>query len=308
MRAERLLVLVLTRRCDQRCAHCPQAFSDRDMTPETLDAALRGLRPLLAEPARVKLFGGEPLLRADLAERAVDLLAALAPGTPVELPTNGRRLPAAAGFLARRPEVEVFVSRPAAAGAALPGAVHNFLIPPGEEPARTARRFLDARRRGFVRFNVLPAYFVAWTPGQLEGLDAAFGAVAGVLRRLAGAGRAVEVVNVLRKGSTPLYNDGLTVDVDGTVFASNLVLAEAAAPWRDRLRLGRVEEPESLRERPAWDPERVMKESFPEDVLASTRAVDAALTRFCRGLESGRLSLSRPGCGARPGGGPSIAR
>lgn len=308
VRRERLLVLVLTRRCDRRCAHCPQSFSDLDMEPAVLDAAVRGLRPLLAEPARVKLFGGEPLLRADLAERAVDLLAATAPGTPVELPTNGRNLPGAAGFLARRPEVEVFVSRPLALGGRLRGAVHNFLLPPGESPERTARRFMDARRRGYKRFNFLPAYFTAWTPERLKGLDASFDLLASIVRRLSAAGRPVEVVNLSRQGSTPLYNDGLTVDADGTVYASNLVLAEAVFPRRERLRLGRVEEPGLLRESPPSTPEEVLRDSFPEEVLRATRAADAALTRFCLSLEESPVSPSRTGCGARSGGGTSFAR
>jgi hypothetical protein len=308
VRRERLLVLVLTRRCDRRCAHCPQSFSDLDMEPGTLDAAVLGLRPLLAEPARVKLFGGEPLLRADLAERAVDLLAATAPGTPVELPTNGRRLPGAAGFLARRPEVEVFVSRPLTLGGRLPGAVHSFLIPPGEPPARTARRFMDARRRGYRRFNFLPAYFTAWTADQLKGLDEAFAQLSAILGRLSAAGRPVETVNLTRQGSTPLYNDGLTVDADGTVYASNLVLAGAVAPRRERLRLGRVEEPELLREFSPSSPDEVLRDSFPAEVLQATRSADAALTRFCLSLEKSPVSPARTGCGARSDGGTSFAR
>ena len=105
-----------------------------------LDAALDGLLPRLASPARVKLFGGEPLLRPDLVERAINRLATLAPGTAVELPTHGKGLPAVESLLARHPEVEVFVSRPHPWAARLRGVVHNFLIPPGEAPVRGLSR------------------------------------------------------------------------------------------------------------------------------------------------------------------------
>ena len=254
------------------------------MSPAVLDAALEGLLPLLAAPARVKLFGGEPLLRPDLVERALDVLAARAPGTPVELPTHGGGLAAAASILARRPELEIFVSRAVPAAARLPGVVHNFLIPPGEAPARTARRFFDARRLGFTRFNLLPAYFTLWTPAQLEGLRSSFAGLRAAVGRLAAAGRPVEIVNLKRRGATPLYNDGLVVDADGEVYSSNLALAAAVAPRRGRLRLGRAEEPEGLAARPEADAETVMADSFAAGVLASTRAADAALTEFCRGL------------------------
>ncbi|HAZ06992.1 MAG TPA: hypothetical protein DCZ01_00395 [Elusimicrobia bacterium] len=255
------------------------------MEEGTLDAALEGLLPSLAEPACVKLFGGEPLLRPDLVRRVLERLATLAPGIAVELPTHGGGLPQVADLLSRRPEVEVFVSRPDPRAARLPRVVHNFLIPPGEAPAKTARRFLDARRRGFVRFNFLPAYFVFWTPEQLAGLSAAFAALRIALTRLADAGLPVEVVNRSRTGSTPLYNDGLVVDTDGEVYASNLVLAEAVRPRRGLLRLGHVRSPRRLLARAPADPGQVLAASFPAEIVASTHSADAELTAFCRGLQ-----------------------
>lgn len=284
MRSERLLVLVLTRRCDRNCGYCPQGFDDADMPEGVLDAAIDGLLPRLAAPARVKLFGGEPLLRPDLVRRALDRLAAVAPGTPVELPTHGKGLPAVEALLARHPEVEVFVSRPHPWAARLRGIVHNFLIPPGEAPAMTARRLAMARRLGYTRFNFLPAYFVAWSPAQLEGLTAAFSGLAMVLRRWSAAGRPAEVVNLARRGTTPLYNDGLVVDADGEVYGSNLILADAVRPHRRRLRLGDVLNCARLASRPVADAAQVLDDSFSPGILASTRAVDAALTAFCLGL------------------------
>lgn len=283
MRNEKLLVLVLTRRCERRCGYCPQSFDDADMSEGVLDASL-DLLPRLSGPVRLKLFGGEPLLRPDLVKRALSRAAVLSPGISVELPTHGKGLPAIAALLARMPQVEVFVSRPDPLAARLRGVVHNFLIPPGEAPASTARRLLLARKRGYDRFNFLPAYFVPWTPAQLAGLTRCFSAVRLVLDRWAKAGKPAVVVNLSRVGSTPLYNDGLVVDTDGEVYNSNLILAAAVRPHRGRLRLGRVLEPEGLTARPSADATQVLRDSFPADVLASTRAVDAELTAFCRGL------------------------
>lgn len=287
MRPERLLVLVLTRRCDRACGYCPQTVEDSDMAVSTLDAALEGLLPRMRAPARVKLFGGEPLLRPDLVERAIERLAKAAPEAAVELPTHGGGLPAVAGLLARSPRVEVFVSRPDPAAARLPGAVFSMLLTPGEAPAACARRLALARRAGFSRFNLLPAYFVAWTARQLSGLETSLAGLRLVFERWAADGRPAELVNLRRQGSTPLYNDGLVVDTDGKVYSSNLVLASALGPRRGRLLLGEVGAPESLAARPQSDAARVLEESFPPEVLASTRAVDAALTRFCLAAREG---------------------
>ncbi|MBI2384853.1 MAG: hypothetical protein HYV14_02450 [Elusimicrobia bacterium] len=286
MRSERLLVLVLTRRCERRCGYCPQSFDEADMSEGVLDAALDGFLPRLASPPRVKLFGGEPLLRPDLVTRALERIAALAPGTAVELPTHGKGLPAVEALLARRPEVEVFVSRADPLAARLPGVAHNFLIPPGESPAAAVRRLALARKRGYSRFNFLPAYFVPWTPAQVEGLTRCFAAIRLALSRWAGAGRPVEVLNLARTGTTPLYNDGLVVDTDGEVYNSNLILAAAVRPHRRRLRLGDVLNAERLASRPAADAAQVLADAFPPGVLASTRSVDAELTAFCRALGS----------------------
>lgn len=306
MRSENLLVLVLTRRCDRRCGFCPQAFDDADMSEATLDAALGGLLPLLARPARVKLFGGEPLLRPDLASRAVEAVARLRPGTRVELVTHAGGLDAVESLLRLHPEVELYASRPDPRAARVPGAVHNLLIAPGEEPASVARRLGQARLRGFARFNFLPAYFVCWTPEQRRGLDAGFAAARAVLGRLAAAGRPAEVVNLSRRGTTPLYNDGLVVDADGEVYASNLVLAAPARAHRERLRLGSVAAPDRLAPRPPEEPEAVLARAFAPEILESTRAADAALTRFCRSLEAEPLSPGPRGRGARSDGGPSV--
>lgn len=284
MRTESLLVLTLTRRCDRRCGFCPQEFAERDMSEAVLDAALEGLLPRLAAPRRLKLFGGEPLLRPDLAARALERAARLAPEAPVELNTHGGGLAEAEGLLSRHPRLELFVSRPLPEAARVPGAVHNFLLPPDETLPRTIERFLAARAAGFTRFNFLPAYFTAWTPPALALLRARFEALRRLLAVKDSLGRRAEAVNPGRRGSTPLYNDGLVVDVDGEVYSSSLVLTAAVGPRRGDLRLGSVAAPEFLAAEPPASAAGLMAEAFPPPVIASTFAVDAELTGFCRAL------------------------
>ena len=251
MRTESLLVLTLTRRCDRRCGFCPQDFAERDMSEGVLDAALEGLLPRLAGPRRVKLFGGEPLLRPDLVERALDAAARLAPGAPVELNTHGGGLAAAAAVLARHPEVELFVSRALPEAARHPRAVLNFLLRPEESLPRTVERFLGAREAGFARFNFLPAYFTPWPPGALAGRRARIAALRRLLAALKARGRPAEAVNLGRIGSAPLYNDGLVVDVDGQVFFSCLVFVVVVLLRREAQRQGTVAAPERLAAGPA---------------------------------------------------------
>lgn len=254
------------------------------MSEAVLDAAIAGLLPRLARPRRVKLFGGEPLLRPDLAARALESIRRLAPGTPVELNTHGGGLAEVRELLARHPEVELFVSRPIHEAGRIPRAVYNFLLTPDESLARTVERFLAARAAGFARFNFLPAYFTVWTPAALAGLRARFEAIRRLLAVLDARGLPAETVNLERFASTPLYNDGLVIDVDGEIYSSSLVLTAAVAPRRELLRLGSVSFPELLAPEPAATAASLLAEAFPPEVTASTLAVDAELTAFCRGL------------------------
>jgi hypothetical protein len=282
MRGERLLVLVLTRRCDRRCGFCPQRFADADMPAAVLDAAVAELLPRLAGPARVKLFGGEPMLRPDLVARALDAVARAAPSAAIELSTHGGALASGPGPLDGRPNLEVFASRPIPAAGRLPRSALNVLLSPGESPAATAARVARGRAAGFSRFNFLPAYFTLWSPRELAVLRVRFAAARRALEKLAERGRPAEVVNLSRESTTPLCNDGLVVDADGEVYASNLALFEAAAPRRAELRLGRVGG--RLARAPRRTAAAVMADCYPPEVLESTRRVDALLDEFCRDL------------------------
>lgn len=281
----RRLTLALTRRCNLRCGFCPQAFFERDMPPELLDAALAGLLPAAQAGASVRLFGGEPLLAFPAVRRAVAAVSRLAPGLRVELPTNGILLDErVAALLRRHPEVEVALSRPAARARALPNVVFNVLLAPGEPAQRAVARAGRLALAGYRSLNFLPAYFVRWTAAELGELSRTFSGLATLLWRLKRRGVRVRVVNRERLAAVPLYGDGFCVDVDGSVYASSLALAAAAAPAAAALRLGRV----GGRLRRAPPPEtlsRALEACWPADVLEATAAADAALTHFVHALD-----------------------
>lgn len=267
------------------------------MAPDVLDAAIAGLLPRLSSSPRVKLFGGEPMLRPDLVARALDAIAQAAPRVVVELSTHGGALTAGPGPLASRPRLEVFASRPLPAAARLPGAVLNILLAPGESVVTTVARVARGRAAGFRRFNFLPAYFTRWSGADLALLHERFAATRRMLEKLAERGDRVEVVNLSRISTTPLYNDGLVVDSDGEVYSSNVMLAAAVAPRKSELRLGHVGGP--LAPEAGAKSADVVARSVPRDVLAATFAADALLSQFCRDLDA--VGLGRRAAG---GGGP----
>jgi len=92
----RTVDLMLTTRCDLRCAYCDQQRRrPRTMGPEVLDAAIRQLVSSRLDHPRLTLYGGEPLLAARLVRHALDRVREWAPphmNPEVHIVTNGTRL------------------------------------------------------------------------------------------------------------------------------------------------------------------------------------------------------------------------
>ena len=72
------LQLMLTRRCQLRCKYCPVVKKNLDMDERVLKQAINLLFTSNQENLRLDFTGGEPLLRFDLLEKAVEYSKALA--------------------------------------------------------------------------------------------------------------------------------------------------------------------------------------------------------------------------------------
>ncbi len=268
------------------------------MDAAVVDGAIAQLLPKLPRPRRLKLFGGEPLLRPDLVARAIDAARRVDRDAVVELSTRERGLGALTGKVRGAAGVEIFAGSPRFEARLFPRAVLNVLLAPGEGAVETAARVLRARAAGFSRWNLLPAYLTRWRRDERDALRRRFSGVRLVLEKLARRGDFVEVVNLKRTSSVPLFNDGWVVDADGAVYSSNLALTVAARAHKRRLYLGRVgggletASPDGARE--------VLRRSFPEDLLADTFAVDGILGGFCRELREAGLGEAAADRQARP--------
>lgn len=277
------LVLVVTRECNLRCGFCPVALGPERMSRATARRALDFYLEKSAAPV-VKFFGGEPLLRFGLIRECVEAVRAR-----FRLPTNGLLLDdSAVSFLERHPEVEVSVSRVQDPGRLrrLPNLCVNVPIPP-EAVARLPRYFAGLLRQGFRRFNFLPSYYRAWPQEALSRLADSLKAVARLIALGWDRELPIRVRNLEIYGPVPLFNPGWVVDCSGDVYTSNMALTGVFSGLRERLRLGHVRRPGSLR----WDRARTPRRSWwasclSPDAVASTEAVDRELTGFVTALRA----------------------
>jgi sulfatase maturation enzyme AslB (radical SAM superfamily) len=311
---------VLTHDCNLRCRYCHE-IKDPARMPAAI--AMRALdvyaaaRP--AEP-RIKLFGGEPTLNADVLTAVLGRARAAIPGVRFELTTNGTLVDESLlDAILARGDVELHVSLDGAPAhhdenrrvhlplaASSGGSVHAAAtrLAPRLSAARaivnltiapwTAASVDDDLAHllslGFRRFNLLPAYYLAWTDDELASLRRSFEAIE---RRVLASWRGadpIELTNVDVQAMYTFFNDGLVVDCDGDVFQTNLFLWRPFDSLRPRLRRGHIaDDPATWRPHPpAADVDRWIRETATATTLGATAAVDRELTRLCERLISRR--------------------
>jgi sulfatase maturation enzyme AslB (radical SAM superfamily) len=308
VRAERwrnALILVVTRRCDLRCAYCPTVKTgEPDLTP---DDARRAMALFVARyrGGDAKLFGGEPLLVPDVVRAAVE---AAPPEVSVYLSTNGTHLDEDwIAWLHAHPTVTLTLSldgeardhdglrrgAPSHAGvvALLPKLLRlpRFVVTQTIAPStagRAAANFRYLRELGVRRFNLLPGYYIPWKAEQLAALRASFAEIASQFEAAWAAGERLYLRNLFVRAPVAFYNTGFVVDSDRRIYANNLILAGNLDHLRERFTLGTLDNPpDSAALTSAGEAAGTfLRDTLGARVMESTAAADAALTALCNRL------------------------
>jgi len=305
------LILTVTRACNLRCTYCPTA---KDGWPSlSASDAIRGLE-LFAERGGgvVKLFGGEPLLEPEVVRAAMDRAADLPQIQRVYLSTNGLPLtPEWLDYLRGYPKAVLTISMDGAPAdhrnhrralgdvpdaydhvisllpelRTVPRVVVTQTIPPSTA-ARAAENFEHLLGLGFWRFNFLPGYYIRWQADRVRELRASFAAIRERIEAKWTSGERLYVRNLFTLQPTPFFNTGMVIDSDATIHPSNVGLSGALDDLRGQTQAGTLDDPPSERvlAAKAREVNRLLEERLPPRVWASTQAVDAELTHFCRAL------------------------
>ena len=305
------LALVVTRRCDLDCAYCPVEKGPLDLSTDAAGAAVR--RHAEAGGSLVRITGGEPTLVWPAVMAVLDeVRAARAAGSDlqVEICSNGLGLDEERIQQLDRPWIRVVISvdgtpatQRSAGRAPVPQldrllALDNLWVTQTIAPDQASNlldNFWYLWALGVRRFNLLPVYYRTWSAAQLQALDEGLDGVADILAPRLRTGEA-RLRNLERHGVVPLFNDDITVDADGQVYRTNLVLADRLTkPLLEQLR-GSPRPPPlpaDLREQ--------LEGLLTPAVRRSNRRVDSSLDRFVA------LLTAPPQTAAAPGRGPTGA-
>lgn len=260
------MMLMLTYACQLRCGYCEVLKTPRSISWKNLRAAMDLLFTGEREYLQMRYFGGEPLLRFDLLQRAIEYAESrqARDGKRVRhmISTNGLLLDEKKlAWLSGR-DVEIMMSldgaaatqrrqRPAADGRSVYPVlranlralqrsgclyfINMVVVPGGHERAREDLRFLASL--GVSRVQICYQVVTHWDAGQRAGLLA-------VIEEAVRAGRkagGMEILNLNNECEPVMLSDEILVDTDGTIVLNGAVFLERGLPrMREPLRLGRL--------------------------------------------------------------------
>jgi len=223
----RNLQLMITRRCQLRCAYCPVVKGGADMPRDVVEAAVDLLLTSRQESLRLDFSGGEPLLRVDEVRRAAERLlrgaGRLDRRADFYLVTNGFELSATVARQLAELGFRVELS--------LDGEpdLHNrskIPVEPGLDAYRATRRALDAALAEGLDHTVV----MVATPETVDALGRSFEHV------LACGARSIDVNYAIgRRWQGPALEaflqalEGIVRDHEARIAAGSLILGNLSS-------------------------------------------------------------------------------
>lgn len=300
------LILIITYRCNMTCDYCHVDKSNESMSLDTAIAAIDKFLDLDMPGARIRLFGGEPLLEYALVEKIIHYISASGSKAQIDLTTNAHLLNEdRILFFKDTQRMELIVSLDGSEDThkthrhnqdgdsykwlALHGGVLssmfsvtvNKVVSPKTAGA-LAEDFLFIARGGFNRINLLPAYFVHWDDERISVLRKNLSSVDEIIGVFQKNGRSIEIKNLYNTGEYPLFNTGVVVDTDGTVYETNLMMHRLVYPHRKLLSCGTVKK--KRRYPSVMTTEQMIEKYIPQEIIMQTKKVDQVLSEFTSNL------------------------
>lgn len=311
------LILIITRDCNLRCDYCGIDKKKIQISKRVAEKAtllyLDYIKSSGAGEAKIRFFGGEPLLQWSLIKDVIKLAKKETAKNNLtikfDLTTNGLLLNAEKiMFFRKNPEIELIISLDGDSLSqnrnrnffgksdsykniynfrrelsALPNITVNMVIAPNQA-RKFHKNFTHIYDLGFKRFNFLPAYFVFWPKEGLKFLKNGFSEILQLIKN----GGDISVKNLEISGEAPFFNQGFVVDCDGSIYHTNIFLSKHFEGLSDGLQKGNILDDELivLSGRKTGDTTKLIKNNTNPKLYYSTLKADGVLSNFVLKLKN----------------------
>lgn len=288
---EDYLTLILTLRCNLNCSFCPIEKKNLSLDLKTAQGAIDFFISSGGNSKKIKLFGGEPLLKFNLIKDIVSYSDSKAKKSGKEtkfiITTNGLLLDEKILNFLKENKIGLILSshhfkkinkNVASQIIDFPEVSLNIDIPP-EKVQNLYSEFVDFYEKGIKKFNLLPVYYVFWNNKKIEILKKEFKKISDFYSRHPD----IRFLNEGLIGEVPLFNSCYTVDPEGNIFTSNIILFKEFKNLKNLFFLGNVFKNRNIKENQASLKE-IIEKKIDRRIYKSTLAVDEALSDFVGSL------------------------
>ncbi len=296
------LTLILTLRCNLNCSFCPITKKNISLDFGIAKKAIVFFLSLKGNSKKIKFFGGEPLLEFNLLKKILLYSKVKARKLNKEikffLTTNGVLLNNGMLNFLKNQNIKLTLSSHCLKKINkkilnqvidLPKVCLNMDILP-EKVGDLYSDFINFYRQGFRKFNLLPAYYVFWPENIIKILKQE-------LKKIQDFSLQHPEINFANRkltGEVPLFNSCYTLDPEGNLFGSNIILSKQFEKFKNLLLLGNVKNPakgEARQRRQKIGIEfpvsltKLVEKTLNKRILKSTLKADEILNEFVNSMK-----------------------
>lgn len=300
------LILVVTYRCNLDCTYCPTAKKNKTIDKKIAYNAVDFYFKSQENPQRIKFFGGEPVMEKDILKDIIEYIRKKDQDIKIELTTNGLLLKE--GFLDYLFQKNVSVSvsidgdkktqisqrkgmteedyddlmkkiSPYSSETTL-----NTVVTP-----ETVDNFFEniryLHKKGFKNFNLMPAAFIYWSEENIEKLRDQLTLISNFIQ----LNSDINIKNLNTNSDFILFNSGLVVDTDGSVFFANNNMVNYFQDYLEELKIGTVGcdlFANIKKEKERNKIKEIIESKIDEKILESNRKIDRAITEFVNKIKN----------------------
>jgi len=250
------LIYIITHKCNLNCLYCPVKQKNLSISKKIIADSLALVQDKKIK--KVKLFGGEPLLKYSELQYLVNKIGVKRPGLKITLTTNGILLNKQIVNWLKKSEVDLIISLDGNQFTQLKNrrgrnSFKNIISLLPDFPSQTVFNLVIAPNTvkyffynfkyllglGIRRFNFLPAYYNNWQISQIKIFQNNLEEILKYIKdnKLK---QKIFLKNLENFSDLTFFNMAVVIDCDGAIYNTNAILAKQIEPYKQIFKIGDI--------------------------------------------------------------------